>query len=443
MPTQKKKPEVIVIGAGVAGLAAAAELAAHGRTVRVLEGRDRIGGRVLTRREPGVSIPIELGAEFIHGKSPALMALLERANEAHIDAAQTRWRSMKGKLVPAEGLFEEMKRGLSSIKRPKKDLPFAEFLESVASRRLSAASRAFARVLVEGFDAADATRVSTFEILSEWSGTSAADAPTFRPRNGYSALVDAIAASLPADQVRLQLNTIVQEIEWQRGRVCVRGTHLGSPFEIASTQAIITLPLGVLQLPPQMPGGVLFKPALTSKQSALDQLASGPVIKVILRFRSAFWEELDHGRYRDGAFFQAPDCVFPTFWTSLPVRSATMVAWAAGPNALRLAGMSEHEIVNTAMHCLETAFGRRARVKEQLVCAYLHDWQADTFACGAYSYVIAGGAGARKALARALVNTLFFAGEATNADGEAATVSGALQSGKRAAQEAMRAIRRQ
>jgi monoamine oxidase len=443
MPKHKKNAEVIVIGAGAAGLAAAAELATHGRAVRVFEGRDRIGGRILTRDEPGVSTPIELGAEFIHGKSPAVLAWLERANEAYIDAAQTRWRSTKGKLVRAEGVFEEMKRGLSSIKRPKKDLPFAEFLETVASRRLSAASRAFARMLVEGFDAADATRVSTFEILSEWSGNSAADAPTFRPRNGYSTLVDAIATSLPAEQVRLQLNTLIQEIEWQRGRVCLRGTRLGKPFEFASTQAVITLPLGVLQLPPQMPGGVLFKPALTSKQSALDQLASGPVIKVILRFRSSFWETLDHGRYRDGAFFQAPGCTFPTFWTSLPIRSSTMTAWTAGPNAARLAGMSEHEIVSTAMQCLQTVFGPRARVKEQLVCAYSHDWQADTFACGAYSYVTAGGHGARKVLARPLVNTLFFAGEATDDHGEAATVAGALQSGRRAAQEALRAIRAQ
>lgn len=442
MPKRKTDSEIIVIGAGAAGLAAAAELAANGRAVRVLEGRDRIGGRILTRRDPGVPVPIELGAEFIHGKSPSVMRWLERANEAYTDASQTRWRSTKGKLVPAENLFEEMKRGLSRIQRPKKDLPFAEFLDKAASRRLSAASRAFARMLAEGFDAADATRVSTFEILSEWSGNSAADAPTFRPVNGYSTLVDAMARSVSAEQVSLQLNTIVQEIQWQRGGVCIRGTRLGAPFEIESTRAIITLPLGVLQLPPQMPGGVLFKPALTAKQAALGQLASGPVIKVVLRFCTAFWEELDHGRYRDGAFFQAPSRVFPTFWTSLPVRSATLIAWTAGPNATRLAGMPEQEIVNTAIECLESVFGRRARVREQLVCSYMHDWQADTFACGAYSYVIAGGGGARKALSRPMLGTLFFAGEATN-DEESATVSGALQSGTRAAQEVLRAMRTQ
>lgn len=438
MPSNRTNADIIILGAGAAGLAAAVELAANDRSVCIVEGRERIGGRILTRHEPGVPIPIEMGAEFIHGRSPEVMAWLHRANAAYSDAAQTRWRTSRGKLLPADGVFEEMKRGLSSVKRPKKDLPFGDFLDKVASRKMSAASRAFARMLVEGFDAADTARVSTFEILKEWSGNSAADSPTFRPMNGYAKLVEALAAALPPERVELQLNSIVQEIEWHRGRVLVRGVRLGLPFELRAAQAIVTLPLGVLQLPSQMPGGVSFTPALTAKQGALDHLAAGPVIKVILRFQRAFWEELDGGRYRDGAFFQAPGCAFPTFWTSLPIRSSMLVAWTAGPNASRLTGVPQHEIVNSAMLCLETVFGRRARVREQLACSYLHDWQADTFACGAYSYVIAGGTGARRALAQPIMSTLFFAGEATDYEGEAATVAGALQSGKRAAREALR-----
>jgi monoamine oxidase len=89
---------------------------------------------------------------------------------------------------------------------------------------------------------------------------------------------------------------------------------------------------------------------------------------------------------------------------------------------------------------LSHIFGRRARIQQRLIGAYLHDWQSDTFARGAYSYVIAGGRGARKRLAQPIANTLFFAGEATDYEGEAATVGGALQSGKRAAQRALRAM---
>jgi len=72
--------------------------------------------------------------------------------------------------------------------------------------------------------------------------------------------------------------------------------------------------------------------------------------------------------------------------------------------------------------------------------AYVHDWQSDPFARGAYSYVRVGGEGARERLAQPLAGTLFFAGEATNVAGEAGTVSGALQTGERAAREVLRSL---
>jgi len=69
--------------------------------------------------------------------------------------------------------------------------------------------------------------------------------------------------------------------------------------------------------------------------------------------------------------------------------------------------------------------------------AYVHDWKSDPFARGAYSYVLVNGADARRALAEPLEDTLYFAGEAANVEGEAGTVSGALQTGQRAAREAL------
>jgi monoamine oxidase len=437
MRASNSNPEIVIIGAGAAGLAAAAELAASQCSVSILEARDRIGGRVLTRRDPELAIPLELGAEFIHGQSQPVMDWLHKGKQPYADATRTRWRLANGKLQPADGAFEEMKRGLSSVKRPSKDLPFGAFLEKIASRELSPASQAFARMLVEGFDAADTQRVSTLAILDEWGGDGAADAPTFRPLKGFGSLIGTIASNLPPDRVQVELNSVVHSIKWQRGRVRVQGTRLGMPFEVQARKAIVTLPLGVLQSPSHTPGGVTFRPALTEKYAALDQLASGPVTKVVLKFHTAFWQDLDGGKYRDAAFFQAPDCVFPTFWASLPVRSSIMVAWTAGPTAARLTGMQTHEILNTALESLQTVFGARARIREQLAGAYSHDWQADPFSRGAYSYVIAGGGGARKALAQPLENTLFFAGEAAEYEGEAATVSGSLQSGKRAAQQAL------
>ena len=112
--------------------------------------------------------------------------------------------------------------------------------------------------------------------------------------------------------------------------------------------------------------------------------------------------------------------------------------WAGGPGAGRLAGRSDDEILASVQDSLRTVFGR-LRFSTMLDYVRWHDWQRDSFACGAYSYVLAGGARARRALARPLRDTLYFAGEACDVDGEAATVGGALQSGTHAAHQILAA----
>jgi monoamine oxidase len=429
--------DTLIVGAGAAGLAAAAELSKQSATVCVLEARDRLGGRIFTRREPGVSLPIELGAEFIHGKAPATFGWLAKANAAVVDAHGERWVLRAGDLQPGDNLFAQMKRGLRSIPRPRKDLPFAEFLENIPARKLSPAARQLARRLVEGFDAADASRVSTLATLDEWSGNSAADSPTFRPLGGYAALIDGLVSGLDTDRVRIRLNTIVHSVQWQRSRVTIEAMRHGQPTTVQARRAIITLPLGVLQLPAGAAGAVRFTPDVR-KQKALACLASGPVIKIVLHFREPFWEHIDGGRYRDAAFFHAPGAAFPTIWTTMPLRGSLLNAWAAGPNASRLSGKSEEELAHLAIDSLQSGFGKRVRVRRMLELAQLHDWQADPFARGAYSYIIAGGGSARKALAASVEGTLFFAGEASDTAGESGTVAGALQSGMRAARQVLR-----
>ena len=197
----------------------------------------------------------------------------------------------------------------------------------------------------------------------------------------------------------------------------------------------MTLPLGVLQLPPNAPNAVLFNPALTAKQQAFHGLATGQVTKVVLQFRTPFWEQVDGGRYADAAFFHMPDAAFPTFWTTLPARTTLLTAWAAGPAAARLGSYGDRDAVGVAVECVRALFGRRATGLLELQAAYAHDWQADAFACGAYSYVVAGGAKARQLLARPLRGTLFFAGEAAETGGQAGTVIGALASASHAVQQ--------
>jgi monoamine oxidase len=166
----------------------------------------------------------------------------------------------------------------------------------------------------------------------------------------------------------------------------------------------------------------------------------GHVVKVVLWFRSAFWERLQSGRYRDAAFFRCDGPPFPTFWTQVPVRSELVVAWAGGPKTVTFRGAAEDAIIASALECFGRLFRDPDLARAQFVAGFMHDWTPDPFARGAYSYLRVGGAGAREALAAPAEDTLFFAGEATSTNGQAGTVNGALETGERAADEAAAAL---
>lgn len=429
--------DVLIIGAGAAGLAAAHELARCKLRVLLIEARDRIGGRIWTRQEPGLAAPIEYGAEFIHGYAPTTMAILRRGGKTAIESTDTHLRVHDGKLAARNDFFydvQELMRKTTTL--DEKDLSFDDFLRQ--SKELSPEARQYAKMMAEGFDASDTSRASARAIVAEWTADMMSDdAPQSRPQGGYDALLATLATAMQSENVRLQLHTTVHTVRWSKGRVEAEGTFIGKPFSISAARAIITLPLGVLQLPADAPGAVRFSPALEEKRNALEGLASGPVIKLLLRFRSAFWEVLDP-RYGNAAFFHAPSDDFQTFWTQLPMRAPLLVAWAGGPRAERLSSAAQPaNIVASAIATLQSMFGKGCDVAGELEGAYYHDWQDDPFAKGAYSYVTVGGAQARRQLAAPIAGTLFFAGEATDTDGETATVTGALQSGMRAAREAL------
>jgi monoamine oxidase len=298
---------------------------------------------------------------------------------------------------------------------------------------------------VQGYDAADPARASARAIAEEWSAEAAGSPGHFRPRGGYGALLDWLAAGLNGSRVELRLRSIVRAVRWKRGTVEVEGTvskaegrsEKEEVFRVTARRAIVTLPLGVLKLPPRAPGAVRFTPTLRAKRPALDGLESGAVIKAALLFRSAFWEEIDEGRYRGASFFHSPNAAFPTLWTALPERVPLLVAWAGGPKAARFARAAAPDIMRDAAASLDSIFGARGGIEDRLAAAWVHHWQQDPFARGAYSYVAVGGHGARRTLAEPLDDTLFFAGEAADYEGEHGTVAGALASGARAAREAV------
>jgi monoamine oxidase len=397
------RPQVLVIGAGAAGLAAAAALARAGRSVLVVEARDRIGGRCETRRLPGVPAPVELGAEFIHGQPKATLSLLEETNTPAVDSTRIQLMLDRGRLRTVNA-FDEARRAVRRKPRGA-DISFAQFLKK---QRLPRLTRTLATMMVQGFDAADPAEASARDIAEEW-GAAAIGASQPRPQGGYGRLMEFLSRDL-----ELRLDSAVREVRWARGAVEVHGDD----WSARAPQALITLPLGVLHA-----GSVRFTPRLDKD---LGRLASGPVIRVAMAFDQPFWEQTHPGV----AFFHNPEAAFPTFWTPLPMHAPLITAWAGGPKAARLTGLPEERLLAEALACVRRVLKTRKRPGAFLV----HDWQADPYARGGYSYVRVGGQGAREALGKPLEETLFFAGEATAVE-DSGTVGGALASGIRAARE--------
>ena len=377
--------EVVVIGAGAAGLAAADALARAGRGALVLEAR-------------------------------ATRALLRAAGVEAIDSVREQRTLERGRLHPVNG-FAAAQRAVQGIPLDR-DISFAEFLRK---RKLPEKTRALATLMVQGFDAADPKRVSARSIIDEWGeGGSLGDSQP-RPQGGYGPLFDWLARSLLARGVPILMQRVVQSVQWRRGSLLVRGRFLGEPFAVRAKRAVVTVPLGVFQS-----RQMKFSPPLKQKREALGKLASGPVIRVALRFARAFWESRAPGV----AFFHNPEAFFPTFWTPLPMRAPLLTAWAGGPKAARLTGSSEKVLLARAMHSVRSVF---ADAPDPAAC-FVQDWQQDAFARGGYSYVLVGGGNARAELAAPIEDTLYFAGEATDWE-EAGTVAGALRSGRRAAKQ--------
>src|SRR5512134_2348018 len=231
MSTTWAGAETIIIGAGAAGLAAAHELSANNHPCTILEARDRLGGRIYTQRTSAAEIPIELGAEFIHGESPVLFDWLRASGSLAVDVARERWNLQHGRLRRAEAHLDELRRRFRRLPGPEPDITFAEFLHR-HRRALPQPVREIACAMVEGFDAADTTRISAREVREEWSGPAAADGPTFRPLHGYDVLLHAIRGGLDPEHAPIRLGTIVRSVDWRKGRVEIDAERHGEIVRI-------------------------------------------------------------------------------------------------------------------------------------------------------------------------------------------------------------------
>jgi monoamine oxidase len=432
--------DVVVVGAGVAGLTAARALCHAGLDVRLLEARGRAGGRVWTVHDAVHPLPVELGAEFIDVPGE-VWEIFCAAGGAAYRSVRGFWSVRDGRAQPVDfGRAEAVMERLSPPPQP--DVTFAALLEGMHD--VDPEGRALALRYVEGFHAARADRVSVAWLAQAEEGTAGGGGDVrWQPLGGYDRVPAALRAEVDAHGA-LRLNTVVHRIGWERGAVRVHArSRAGAELPpLRARAALVTVPLGVLQAPPDAPGAIRFDPAPGEALRAARSLAVAHVVKVVFRFRGFPWERLKGlDPEVEVKFFQPQGGRFNAWWTPSPVRVPVITAWAGGTEAERMEAEGI-DPVHAALDELAAWLGvPRAEVEAELEEWHRHDWTADPFARGAYSYVPAGALDSQQALARPVDDTLFFAGEATCPEGMNSTVEGALLSGRRAADEIIAALR--
>ncbi|HWQ11839.1 MAG TPA: NAD(P)/FAD-dependent oxidoreductase [Roseiflexaceae bacterium] len=410
--------DVLVIGAGAAGLAAAHALAEAGRTAVVLEARGRIGGRIWTDHRFG-PVPVECGAEFIHGSQVITWGWVRRAGVQTIPAPPWSGRRIAlggGRLagpwllaLRADlRLLPSVGRELAAHQGP--DVSLADWM---AARRLSPLARHLLDVRLAHAACATPETLSVAALAHE-ERTGTSDSANFRIAEGYDRLLAAIAAGLD-----IRLETPVIRVRW--GVDDVEAVTPGGTF--AGRRAVVTLPLALLKA-----GAVAFDPSLPEeKRRAIGALAMAPAMKLLLRFTEPFWDP--------GMTFLTAHDPAPVWW---PVRRGAplLTAFLTGPRAARMAALGPEQAIERALGVLAEVFG--AHPRRLFAAGEMVDWGADPWARGGYSATPPGAHGMRAALASPC-GALHFAGEATVTDDNPATVHGALASGERAAREIVEA----
>jgi len=408
------KYDVIIIGAGAAGLNAMRGLAVAGYNVCLLEAAPGIGGRIATNDEESFTDTVETGAEFIHGKLPLTFKLLKEAGLSY-EAVEGEMIGVRNGEWKIEEHDDHWDKFLLELNKLKTDITILQFLDTHFSDPQSNNLRQAVQRFAEGFDLADIAKASVLPLKDEWKSIGKRQ---YRVKGGYIQLLNYLFKCSLQKEAVTYFNTCVNKIEYKTDHV-IASTTDNKRFE--ANKIIITASLGVLQS-----GVIQFKPELKDHAVAIQGIGFGSVIKFLLEFKTSFWNE-----FEDDLGFILSDEEIPTWWTQLPKENNLLTGWLGGPKATAKVFDTDETLLPIALQSLSNIFRiPPAMLREELVHHKIINWQKNQFVKGGYSYSTLSTEQARKTLSAPVNNTIFFAGEAMASGESTGTVESALQSGQ-------------
>ena len=429
-----QKTDVLIIGAGAAGLMAARTLARAGKKVAVLEARDRIGGRIHTITDTQGK-PMELGAEFIHGYLPTTLVLINKANIPYYNGSGEMWNYRDGSFTKDGEVIEHWDELVEELENLQHDQSINSFLKNHYAGDKYKELRAGVRKYVAGYDTADPDKVSSFALRDEWKNEQ--EGANLKVEGGYSRLIDLLADECKEEGNEIYLDTVVKEIHWHKNRV---KAVTGSGLSFEAERLVIALPLGVLQAEKEEKGAVTFTPQIIGYSDALDSLGFGAIIKILLEFDEPFWESEETEKLtgvdlKNMSFILSNEEI-PTWWTQVPERSSVLTGWLGGGGAMQKKGKTDDEICEQGLNSLANIFKIDYEVlKAKLMKCHIINWTNDPFTLGSYAYDTLAASESRKLLGKAIDNTIYFAGEYMYEGPAMGTVEAALTSGYEAAKK--------
>lgn len=407
--------KVIIIGTGAAGLMAGRMLKQKHIPFTILESTEHVGGRAQTLKgHPH----FEYGPEYLHGKTPITDLLMEEFKLPYYDLNPDYHLFKNGKLHPTPDFWERLCGVLSDIKVDGKDMSFKDYIRKYDHHPKE--DQEMAMAFIEGFDAADLDQVSSKSLAQMKDQACDIEMRRMRrPLNGYGELMEKIAEDLLPN---ILFAHHVEEIIWKENEVTVNGYRGKVPFEMKAQKVIDTVSVGVLKFQQ-------ISPRPKELDQFLEHVEMGQVVKLVAELTADFFHRFKNNTF---PFVASPDLNFSAWWTTTPIHSNTITAWAGGERARNLFSKSDEELKELYLRELGMISGASPdEMKNYLISIHHHDYAHDPSFLGAYSYPKV--SDNEEPTQTVIKDTLYFAGEAFHEE-MSGTVEGAFASGKMAAE---------